>query len=279
MQEQQVEVTESTVNGGGSGYEEEKVEETTEKVDIALREQADLAKNKLLSEINQFNEAPEVAALSEFDTADQITESAFSVRDPVAVGSVIKYTVCGQDSKGSWQVQRRYNEFEALRASLVDRWPGCYIPSIPEKVTVNINIDKMKFQGNKDAAFVEERRSLLERLIREICNFDFLIESKEFQIFAHGSGEVTKILEDMPKQSPTEILERYRLNFSIDEDQAHSEIARYKEKINIFSVYLKKSIVQLEVSKNQELFLMTDQANALLYYFIFHFLETIRHLL
>jgi len=40
-------------------------------------------------------------------------------------------------------------------------------------------MDKMSIQGNKDAAFVEERRSLLESFIREISKFDFLIESKE----------------------------------------------------------------------------------------------------
>lgn len=65
-------------------------------------------------------------------------------------------------------------------------------------------------------------------------------------MFARGAGEVAKQLEELPKQSPTEILEKYRLNFSIDEDQATSEIARYKEKINIFTVYLRKAIVSLE---------------------------------
>ena len=109
-------------------------------------------------------------------------------------------------------------------------------------------MDKMSIQGNKDAAFVEERRSLLESFIREISKFDFLIESKEMQMFARGAGEVAKQLEELPKQTPTEILEKYRLNFSIDEDQATSEIARYKEKINIFTVYLRKAIVSLEVS-------------------------------
>lgn len=107
-------------------------------------------------------------------------------------------------------------------------------------------MDKMSIQGNKDAAFVEERRSLLESFIREISKFDFLIESKEMQMFARGAGEVAKQLEELPKQTPTEILEKYRLNFSIDEDQATSEIARYKEKINIFTVYLRKAIVSLE---------------------------------
>lgn len=67
-----------------------------------------------------------------------------------------------------------------MRKIFTDRWPGCYIPAIPEKVTVNINVDKMSIQGNKDANFVEERRSLLQRFIREIAMFEYLVESKEF---------------------------------------------------------------------------------------------------
>ena len=103
-------------------------------------------------------------------------------------------------------------------------------------------------KGNKDEKFVEERRALLERFLREIAQYDYLIESKEFKVFARGTGEVTNELEKMPPQSPIQILEKYRLNFKIDEDQANSETARYKDKINIFQAFLRKAIVSLEVS-------------------------------
>ena len=52
----------------------------------------------------------------------------------------------------------------------------------------------------------------------------------------------------MPDQTPIQILEKYRLNFKMDEDQAASELARYKDKINIFQAFLRKAIVSLEVS-------------------------------
>lgn len=244
MQEQNYDVPDTTNNVAPSAANTHEEEKKEEKVDINLKEQADQAKNKLLQEINALKDTPEMAAASgAVDAADEAqADNPFDVKDPVAVGSVIKYTVAGKDSQGDFTTQRRYNEFLSLRKIFTDRWPGCYIPAIPEKVTVNINVDKMSIQGNKDANFVEERRSLLQRFIREIAMFEYLVESKEFQIFARGAGEVTKTLEDLPKQSPTEILEKYRLNFSIDEDQANSEIARYKEKINIFTVYLRKAL-------------------------------------
>jgi hypothetical protein len=198
------------------GHEEE-VKQEESSADVKLREQANTAKNQLLQEIQSFQDSTAAAGTNQ-ELEQTPIEHAFNVRDPVAVGSVIKYVVSGADKQGQFTAQRRYNEFETLRRALYERWPGCYIPSIPEKVTVNINVDKMTMQSNKDAAFVEERRSLLERFIREISMFDFLIESKEFQIFARGQGEVTDQLEKLPKQSPTEILEKYKLNFSIDEE-------------------------------------------------------------
>ena len=48
----------------------------------------------------------------------------------------IKYTVVGVDSDGSFTEARRFREFNALRETLVARWPGIYIPALPEKKLV-----------------------------------------------------------------------------------------------------------------------------------------------
>jgi hypothetical protein len=48
--------------------------------------------------------------------------------------------------KLSWVDQnyyRRYSDFYALRETLVERWPGVYIPNIPgKKAVVNIQLIK-----------------------------------------------------------------------------------------------------------------------------------------
>jgi len=64
--------------------------------------------------------------------------------------------------------------------ALQERWPGCYIPAIPEKVAYAIDVANMKMQDNNDAEFVEARRILLEGFIRGISYFDYLLESREF---------------------------------------------------------------------------------------------------
>lgn len=104
------------------------------------------------------------------------------------------------------------------------------MPAIPEK----------QLFGDKETGFVEERRQLLERFLRECSKYDFIIESQEFRIFARQAGEVVDVLEKMPKQSPSQILEKYRLCFPKIEEEQPSEMARYRERINIFSGFLNK---------------------------------------
>jgi sorting nexin-1/2 len=97
--------------------------------------------------------------------------------------------VTGVDNEGDFNEIRRFKEFYALADILRIRWPGCYVPSIPEKKVV----DKEKEE------FIEERRSLLERFMKEIAKFDYIIYSQEFKVFARGKGEVDKVLYALPK--------------------------------------------------------------------------------
>lgn len=145
----------------------------------------------------------------------------FTVTNPIKLGGHIKYTVTGVDADGPFEEVRRFSQFFALKHALSQRWPGVYIPSLPEK----------KLVGNNDDKFVEERRSLLERFMREIAKHDYIVHSKEFKIFARDKGEVEKILNNLTKQTPMQILEKYRLNFNVDEDQDLNALQRYKETI------------------------------------------------
>ena len=103
--------------------------------------------------------------------------------------------------------------------------------------------------GDKAEIFVEIRRSLLERFIRECGKYEFLIESKEFKIFSRQGGEVDEVLYKLPRQSPMQILEKYRLNFKIVEEQENSEITGYREKINVFNAFLSKSVVSMNADR------------------------------
>lgn len=116
--------------------------------------------------LTDYNEAKALVKDDEEDVEDPRSQK-FSVSDPQKVQGHIKYTIVGEDSDGAFEVVRRYREFFSLRNILVQRWPGVYIPAIPEK----------KAFGNKEDGFVEERRNLLERFLKELAKYDYLVKS------------------------------------------------------------------------------------------------------
>ena len=83
-------------------------------------------------------EQTEGAAEESKDESEQVNQ-IFTVKDPVKVGKITKYTVTGRDSQGDWSCQRRFNEFEALHRALTEHWPGVYIPAIPEKGGISMD--------------------------------------------------------------------------------------------------------------------------------------------
>ncbi len=142
----------------------------------------------------------------------------FSVTNPQKFGKHIKYEVHGEDSIGAFDALRRYSEFWALRNSMTHRWPGIYIPAIPEKKVV----------GNKTDAFIEERRLLLEKFLKECAKYDYVLRSAEFKLFSREKGEIDKLLHHLPPQSPTQILEKYRACFTVDESLNQERVLRHK---------------------------------------------------
>lgn len=50
-----------------------------------------------------------------------------------SVKGFVTYLVSGTDELGTFEIRRRYNDFFYLRESLHKKWPGIYIPPIPEK--------------------------------------------------------------------------------------------------------------------------------------------------
>ena len=144
------------------------------------------------------------------------------MKDPKKQGSHYVYAVSGVDEDGEFTVSRRFNEFFTLRATLHLRWPGIYIPAIPEK----------KAWGNKEDDFIDERRNLLERFMKELAKFDYLIYSKEFKIFSRQQGEVDKMLKSLAKQTPLQILEKFKLNFKVNDETDEKTLHTYREKIN-----------------------------------------------
>ena len=121
------------------------------------------------------------------------------MRDPQDHGGHIVYVVKGKDAQGEFEVKRRFNEFFLLSECLVKRWPGILLPQMPPK----------KAMGNKDIVFLQERRFYLERYLRKLSSYEFIIDGEEFQVFARPQGlDVEKSLQRLVKMSSSQLVER-----------------------------------------------------------------------
>lgn len=108
---------------------------------------------------------------------------------------MIYYTVRGFDRKGVFDCQRRFSDFESLRAAWRKRLPGVFIPYLPPK----------KFFGNTEAQHLEERSFLLEQFLKKVYRISYLLQSVELEMFARITDPITplsKSLDSMPALSP-----------------------------------------------------------------------------
>ena len=53
-------------------------------------------------------------------------------------------------------------------------------------------------------------------------------------LLSASKGEIDKVLYALPKQTPMQVLEKYRLNFKVNEERDEATILQYKEVIANF---------------------------------------------
>ena len=119
------------------------------------------------------------------------------------------YNCYGEDEKGEWEGVRRYNNFFKLHEELQKRWPGVPIPNIPPKKTI----------GNKDVKFINERRFYLERFLKKMAAYPYVLNSPEFQAFSRpaAGADIDKLLAKVPAQSNQEIYDKLKKALEIEE--------------------------------------------------------------
>lgn len=78
----------------------------------------------------------------------------------------VVYHIIGEDKNGSIDVFRRFNEFYKMRVALGKRFPGCFIPSIPDKSISLI-----------DDQITNKRRRYLNDFVRKITKMPHIYNS------------------------------------------------------------------------------------------------------
>lgn len=131
---------------------------------------------------------------------------------------------------------RRYSDFDSLREKLVERWPGVYIPNIPEKKVV----------GNLDNLVIQKRMRLLNVFCLKLSHFKPIFECEEMQLFQSNSPDVAKALDKLPKLSYPDICSRYKEAFP--EYYEAYDLILGKGKLVDFYNFLKKVMNNLKVT-------------------------------
>jgi len=82
------------------------------------------------------------------------------------------------------EISRRYSDFEWLVGQLINRYPGCIIPPLPEKNPLT-KIDK------EDPLFLETRKRGLLRFLEMMLQHQDLKNTPEFANFLLKSDSVS----------------------------------------------------------------------------------------
>jgi len=95
--------------------------------------------------------------------------------------------------------------------------------------------------------FIIERRYYLERFLRKIAKFDYLLNSEEFRLFSRPNGDIEKMLSKIPKIPTKTIIERVRQVTEINEKRYDmTDKDRYNIVLIEFNVFAKKVLPQLK---------------------------------
>jgi hypothetical protein len=125
-----------------------------------------------------------------------------------AIKSFITYTVFVKNMMEQ-PIVRRYSDFFALRAKLVEKWPGVYIPNIPPKQTIVI----LKLtQGHMEKSVIDMRTKLLNTFFIKLSKFPFIFNSLEMSMFLNAKVD-SKTLNSLPIGSYEEMSLRYESAF------------------------------------------------------------------
>lgn len=89
--------------------------------------------------------------------------------------------------------------------------------------------------------FIIERRYYLERFLRKIAKYEFLMNSEEFVMFSRPNGDIEKMLSKIPRLPTGTIIDRIRVVTEINEkryDMVDKE--RYHNTLIEFNFFFKK---------------------------------------
>jgi sorting nexin-1/2 len=119
------------------------------------------------------------------------------------------------DDGSKLQITRKYSDFYALREALVRRWPGLFLPPVPEISYIGVN----EKQISKNKQF------LVNKFLNKILEKEFLASGEELKIFlTTAENEVEKTLNKLKPRSLEDLYGVYKSSFPHIFKEADEEV-------------------------------------------------------
>ena len=131
-------------------------------------------------------------------------------------------------------LSRRYRDFNALRKKMVEKWPGIYIPKLPDKKKV----------GAKGQKISPIKIDVINRFLKKISKIKYLMESEEMGLFLHNTSNVEKILEGIKPPNYEELSKKYFNTFTEYDENFDTKTG--KDEQDLFEKKILESLVKMK---------------------------------
>ena len=133
------------------------------------------------------------------------SEPEMYVSDPQYIKEGVKgftfYSLKG--SHVQEDISRRYRDFDALRKKMVERWPGVFIPKLPNK----------KNLSNKGKKLSLIRVEMINRFLKKISKIQYLLNSEEMKLFLQNLSNFGKSFDSLKSQNYEDLSKKYYTTF------------------------------------------------------------------
>ena len=131
-------------------------------------------------------------------------------------------------------LSRRYRDFNALRKKMVEKWPGIYIPKLPDKKKV----------GAKGQKISPIKIDVINRFLKKISKIKYLMESEEMGLFLHNTSNVEKTLEGIKPPNYEELSKKYFNTFTEYDENFDTKTG--KDEQDLFEKKILESLVKMK---------------------------------
>ena len=116
-------------------------------------------------------------------------------------------------------ISRRYRDFDALRKKMVERWPGVFIPKLPNK----------KNLSNKGKKLSLIRVEMINRFLKKVSKINYLLNSEEMKLFLQNTSNFGKAFDNLKTQNYEDLSKKYFSTFLEYDDNFDTKMGKEEQ--------------------------------------------------